>query len=466
MIVIPSYQNKTVVIVGLGRTGLSAAHALKASGANVMAWDDLEESRNQAQAQGITIDLLEHIHWDQVSALILSPGIPHLNPQPHPAANYARQHQIPILCDIDLLAQAYPQAKYIGITGTNGKSTTTSLIGHLLQAACVPSFVGGNIGTPVLELDPLPKDGRYILELSSYQLERSPHLNVDTVVWLNITPDHLERHGSLQDYVAAKAQIFKPKGEPQKIAIGIDDPESARIYEQLCQDASKEIVPVSITRELSHGVFVRQGALVDTYFSKGDKIDFASLPRLKGLHNWQNVALAYAALHLESIPFREEALQSFKGMPHRQELCGLWKDIQFINDSKATNIDSTLKALSSYEGIYLILGGLPKESMLDGIEAYKDRIQGAYLIGQAEGAFAEILDRWDIPYKQCAVLSTAVENSIADAQESTLPSKTILLSPACASFDQFKNFEERGKHFKDLVSAFMERSSLHTLTRP
>lgn len=455
MIKIPFYRNKHVVIVGLGRTGNSAVRALQASGAHVIAWDDKEDNRFSAMSQGVAVQPLDQIKWDQCEALILSPGIPHHYPLPHPAATYARQHQIPIICDIDLLARARPQAKYIGITGTNGKSTTTALIGQLMQVASIPCLVGGNIGNPVLEFDSLPEPERYVLELSSYQLERAPHLCIDTAVWLNITPDHIERHGNLRGYIDAKTNIFKPKGEFQKVAIGIDDPESDRIYERLRLDASKVVIPVSVTRQLARGIFVHKGMLVDTFFSKGEIVDLASLSQLKGLHNWQNIALAYAAISLEKIPFHLEALISFKGLPHRQELCGQKDGIQFINDSKATNIDSTLKALSCYPHVYLILGGVPKENLLNGIDAYKDRIRGVYLMGQASHVFAEILKKLGIPYQHCSVLKSAVEHAMTDARASSLKSKTILLSPACASFDQFQDFEQRGDHFKDVVKELL-----------
>jgi UDP-N-acetylmuramoylalanine--D-glutamate ligase len=455
MIAIPAFKDKCVVVVGLGRTGHSAIRALQASGAKIIAWDDHEHNRAPALAQGITLQSPDEINWGQVTALILSPGIPHQHPHPHPSASYARQLHIPIICDIDLLAQAVPQARYIGITGTNGKSTTTALIGHLMKAIQVPNQVGGNIGIPVLELSELGEDGRYILELSSYQLERAPHLSIDTAVWLNITPDHLERHGDLQGYVEAKANIFRPEGEAQNIAIGIDDTESHNIYETLKQDEAKVVVPVSVTRANPKGVFVRDGILTDTFFGKGEILDLKTLPSLKGQHNWQNIALAYAALTLENLAFDIEALRAFKGLAHRQELCGQKGAIQFVNDSKATNIDSTLKALPSYENIYLILGGQPKENMLDGIETYKHHIKSTYLIGQAAPAFAEILQQLDIPYKHCRELKAAVTQAINDAEASPLNPKTILLSPACASWDQFKDFEHRGQQFKDFVSALI-----------
>ena len=450
MILIPAFQNKRVVVIGLGRTGLSVVRALQSSGATVIAWDDQKTN---------ALSSLDQIEWDQVDALILSPGIPHQHPQPHPAVVYARQHHIPLICDIDLLAQAIPNARFIGITGTNGKSTTTALLGHVMQAIQVPSQVGGNIGVPVLELDPFSGEGWYILELSSYQLERAPHLSVDTAIWVNMTPDHLERHGDLKGYVAAKAHIFRPVGQAQNIAISIDDVESAQMYEKLCQDPAKVVVPVSLTIELPKGVFVRNGVLVDSYFSHSEILDLRTLSGLKGSHNWQNIALAYAAIHLENFSFDLDALRAFKGLAHRQEVCGQKGATQFINDSKATNIESTLKALSSYDNIYLILGGLPKESMLDGIETYKDRIQGIYLIGQAAQAFAEILKKQGIPYKQCGVLKAAVEQAIHDSNASPLTPKTILLSPACASFDQFKDFEQRGQQFKEIVTELLKKAS-------
>lgn len=436
MIPVSNYKNQLVVVMGLGRTGLSSVQALQAGGANVIAWDD-----NVQNQTNIPLQPPEQIDWTQVAALILSPGISHL----HPVALLAKQYQVPILCDIDLLAQSCPHTHYIGITGTNGKSTTTALLGHLLQAP-----VGGNIGKPVLELE--AHHHTYVLELSSYQLERCPHLHVNTAVWLNITPDHLERHGDLAGYVAAKKHIFTPFGQPQNIAISVDDAESFTVYQELIQDAAKNVIPVSLTRPLEHGIYVANGILID----QEPILNLKKLTNLKGMHNWQNIAMAYAAVRLAGFHFDVEALYQFKGLPHRQEPCGIINDIEFINDSKATNIDSTLKALPYYKNIHLILGGLPKADMLQGIEAFKDHIVFAYLIGQASDMFAKYLSSHGIPFQKCNILETAVQQAFSKAQAN----HTILLSPACASFDQFKDFEQRGERFKELVQKLAHTQQL------
>jgi UDP-N-acetylmuramoylalanine--D-glutamate ligase len=455
MIPVSCYRDQSVVVMGLSRTGLSAASALQRGGAVVIGWDDQEKNRLLAQERGVPLLPLEEIKWDKVAALMLSPGIPHRCPSPHPAAVLANQHQIPILCDIDLLAQMCPDAYYMGITGTNGKSTTTALIGELVQAAGRSAQVGGNIGRPVLDLDPFRSEGTYILELSSYQLERVPHLTVNIAVWLNITPDHLERHGGLEGYVAAKRHLFTPWEVPQQIAMSIDDVESKKIYSEISQDPAKTVVPVSMTQPLKGGVFVQEGVLMDDFFDGRAVLDLRTLEHLRGLHNWQNVSLAYAAVRLHNLPFDLHTLQAFKGLPHRQELCGIREGIHFINDSKATNIASTLTAVSAYENVFLILGGQPKESLLEGIEIFKDRILGTYLIGEAASIFKKTLSRQGIPCRISGTLEMAVKEAFSDAQANPLPMKTVLLSPACASFDQFKDYEHRGAVFKECVSSLL-----------
>lgn len=448
MIISNAFQGKTFYVVGWGRTGLSAAQSLKNSGARVFAWDDNATSQKNAQAQGFEVVAPQDINWSELSALVLSPGIPHIFPKPHLSANLALENYVPILCDVDLLAQALPEVEKVGITGTNGKSTTTALMSHLLKGAGLLVQMGGNIGVPVLDLEDHP-GATYVLELSSYQLERTPHLALDTAVLLNITPDHIDRHGDLVGYINSKKLIFQAQGSAQDVVIGVDTQESAEIFKGLSQDAAKRVVPISTLRSLEKGIYVQDGFLVDGYFEDHTQIyDLRQHPYLKGQHNWENILAAYGVLKLKGLTFDESVLEAFQGLVHRQELCGIQDNVHFINDSKATNIESTLRALAAYEHIYLILGGQPKESLLQGIETYASHIQKCYLIGEAQDQFSKSLDVAEIPFIKCGDLKTATQKAYEDASQAGGGRHVVMLSPACASFDQFKDFEDRGNQFK------------------
>jgi len=448
VIISNAFQGKAFYVVGWGRTGLSAAQSLKNSGARVFVWDDNATSQKTAQSQGFDVVSPQDVDWSKLSALVLSPGIPHTFPKPHLSAQLAQENHVPILCDVDLLAQALPQAQMVGITGTNGKSTTTALMSHLLKGAGLQVQMGGNIGVPVLDLEDQP-GATYVLELSSYQLERTPHLTLDTAVLLNITPDHIDRHGDLAGYVQAKRHIFQPQGSAQDIVIGVDTPESEAIFKGLSQDTVKRVVPMSTVRSLDKGVYIQDGFLVDGYFEDHARIyDLRQHPYLKGQHNWENILAAYGVVKLKGLTFDVSVLEAFQGLVHRQELCGIQDNVHFINDSKATNIESTLRALAAYENIYLILGGQPKESLLQGIETYTPHIQKCYLIGEAQDQFAKSLDVAKIPFIKCGDLKTATQKAYEDAVSPGNERRIVMLSPACASFDQFKDFEDRGNQFK------------------
>ena len=445
MIRIPHEPRRPVAVLGLGKSGLVAARALAASGAEVWAWDD-DEARRTTIA---TTDLYR-ADWTRPSALVLSPGIPHRFPAPHAIAAKATAARVPIIGEVELLFRAQPKATYVGITGTNGKSTTTALIGHLLRRAGKRAEVGANLGTPALALAPLEVGGIYVLEMSSYQLELMPTAHFDVAVLLNITPDHLDRHGGMAGYIAAKRHIFD-RQHPQDFAvIGIDD-EHCRAIRAGLRD--RHVIAIAIGREAASAITVRNGILSDE--TGREIMDLAKAPALPGLHNWQNAAAAFAvgrALGLSTAAIAA-GIETYPGLPHRQELIATRDGVRFINDSKATNADATAKALACYQPIYWILGGRPKEGGLDGLEPYYHRIAKAYLIGEAAPAFEKALKAEDVATIQCGTLDRAVALAAADAAAEKREGAVVLLSPACASFDQFANFEARGERFRELVNA-------------
>jgi len=444
MIRIPHEPGRPVAVLGLGKSGLVAARALAASGTEVWAWDDDAMKRKALS----TTDLYK-CDWSRPSALVLSPGIPQRYPAPHPIAAMATAANVPIIGEVELLFRAQPKATFVGITGTNGKSTTTALIGHVLRRAGKRAEVGANLGTPALALAPLEEGGIYVLEMSSYQLDLVPTARFDVAVLLNITPDHLDRHGGMAGYVAAKRGIFDRQRPQDWAVIGIDDEYCRAICEGL---AGRHVVAVAVGRQASTAIIVRHGILSDEI---GREImDLARAPALPGPHNWQNAAAAFAvgrALGLSNAAIAA-GIETYPGLPHRQELILTREGVRFINDSKATNADATAKALACYDSIYWILGGRPKETGLDGLEPYYHRIAKAYLIGEAAADFEKRLAGDDVATRQCGTLDRAVAAAAADAAAAKQEGAVVLLSPACASFDQFANFEERGERFRNLVN--------------
>lgn len=459
MIKITEFENQKVAILGLGRTGNSAAWALKAGNAQVFAWDDNSDSRLQAKSDGVSVVDLADLEWDQISALILSPGIA----ASHPYAVKATQAGVPIYCDIELLARAYKKTNFIGITGTNGKSTTTWLISYLLKASDHQVEMGGNIGKAALELKALEADGTYILELSSYQLERIFTPFLKTAVLLNITPDHLERHGDMVGYVKAKERIFELQKEVQNVVIGIDDEECFALYQKLLQKKTHRIVPISVIKRIPKGVYVEEGILIDDREGKAEEIlDLKTLQALPGSHNWQNIAAAYVTVSFEGLNKEQfiTHLQNFQNLPHRVQEVAVIDGIHFINDSKATNSDAAAKALACYEkNIFWILGGRAKANGLEGLENYFPRIQRAFLIGEAESQFAEHLEG-KVPYLRCHDLVKAVQEAYHHAVVCQKKPAYVLLSPACASWDQFKDFEHRGEVFQEIVNQLPRKIDL------
>jgi len=439
---------RKVAVMGLGKSGLATADALRAGGAQVWAWDDGEKGRAAAAARGFEPVDLAQCRWQDVSSLVLSPGIPHTYPQPNPVAALARTHRVEIIGDIELLARSERQASYIGITGTNGKSTTTALVGHILGRAGRRVAVGGNIGTPVLALDPLG-DGLYVLEMSSYQLELTPSLIFDVAVLINITPDHLDRHGGMDGYVAAKRLIFRGQKTPQTAVIGVDDDHCRAIQAELARRGAATVIPISAARRLERGVYVEAGILYDAIDGTPVPVaDLNPIPTLPGAHNWQNAAAAYAACRAVGVSAAAiaAALATYPGLPHRQELAALVDGVPFINDSKATNADAVAKALVCYDAIYWIAGGKPKEGGIDALTPFFPRIRRAYLIGEAAEAFARTLG--PVPHEITGTLAAAVAAAHRDTAGGKARGAVVLLSPACASFDQFASFEARGDAFR------------------
>jgi UDP-N-acetylmuramoylalanine--D-glutamate ligase len=452
MITVPGFEGRKVVVLGLARSGRAAVAALAAGGAEVLAWDDSEKTRAALAAEVPLCDPAT-IDWHEVAALVLSPGIPHSFPEPHPAVVRAREAGVSIIGDIELLGRAQRAARTIGITGTNGKSTTTALIGHILATAGTPVEIGGNLGPPALGLKPLGADGFYVLELSSFQLELLESLAFDIAVLLNITPDHLDRHGDMAGYVAAKRRIFARQGDRATAIVGIDDSISRDIADALRRDGTARIVPVSVGAAAPGGVYVEGGWLVDAIDGTPVRVfDLAEAPRLPGAHNAQNAAAAYAvARHAGLAPAAAIAgIRTFPGLAHRQELVDTIGGVRYINDSKATNADATEKALACYQAIYWIAGGLPKAGGIASLAPYFARLRHAFLIGNATGEFAATLDG-KVPYTRCGDLAAALAAAAEQARAERVPDAVVLLSPACASYDQFPNFEVRGDTFRRLV---------------
>ena len=456
MIDLSQFNDAPGAVVGLGRTGLTTSRALMDSGVEVWAWDDDSDARDQAQAVGLPLTDLYNCRWEQVHTLALSPGVPHTYPEPHPIARLARDSGCAIIGDMELLFRSSQEASYLGVTGTNGKSTTTALIGHILKQNNIETRVGGNIGSPVLALEPLPKDGYYVLEMSSYQLELTPSATFNIAVLLNISADHLDRHGGMAGYIAAKKQIFANQTSSNIAVIGIDDPHSESIYTSLKSEGLQQIIPISSMRRVKSGAYVLNGMLFDNLDGQNREVlDLRGISALPGVHNWQNAAAAYAATKAAGADEDRiiEGLRTYPGLPHRQELIAVIDGISYINDSKATNAEATARALACYDMICWIAGGRTKGDSLDLVKPYADRIVMACLIGEAVETFAKELPG-SIVVDRCGTLDVAVQRARQCAlQENKNGNVVVLLSPACASFDQFKNFEERGNAFRHLVEA-------------
>ena len=462
MIPVACFEGRTVAVFGLARSGLAAAKALIAGGARLACWDENEATRAVAAAEGLDLVDLAQADWSTFAALVLSPGVPLTHPAPHWTVLRAQAAGIEIMGDIELFARAVAMApehkrpRIVAITGTNGKSTTTALVGHVLRAAGRDARVGGNIGVGVLDLPDMHGGAIYVLELSSYQLDLTSTLKPDVAILLNVSPDHLERHGGMEGYLAAKRRVLLNQGKGDTAVIGVDDAYGQQICTEITAANKRTILPISARKSIGRGVYVLQGRLYDAVDGRvSEVIDLTPIRSLPGRHNWQNAAAAYAAARALGVSTVDaaEGLQSFPGLAHRMETIGAIGNVRFVNDSKATNADAARQAMSSYPKFYWIAGGQPKEGGITGLEDLFRGIVRAYLIGEAEDDFAKTLEG-QAPYARAGTLAAAVRAAFADARKEE-GEAIVLFSPACASFDQYADFEERGEAFRAAVQALI-----------
>lgn len=448
------FKGKNIAVLGLGRSGRTAALALQESGAQVVAWDDTTAARDAAKNENIHIEDLTTIDWHAIDELVLSPGIPHHYPAPHPIVAQAKAAGLKPISDIEILYKTQSEATYVGITGTNGKSTTTALVGHILKSTGHKCEVGGNIGIPVMNLEPLGKGGTYVLEISSYQLEITQSIHFNVSILLNVTPDHLDRHGGLEGYIAAKQLIYANSNPDDTLIIGIDDPHCFAIYERLKTSSQFNLVPISIQKKISNGLYVKEGQLIEGV-TDSNICDLSPLLRLKGQHNWQNTAAAFAACRTLGLKDSQiiNALESFPGLAHRQQLVKSWQQIRFVNDSKATNAEAVAQALAAYSGeaLYWLAGGRPKEGGIASLEPYFTNVNHAFIYGEAQDLFALSLEG-KVPYTRAKDLREATELALKKAENQPTTEIVVMLSPACSSFDQFKDFEQRGESFCSYIN--------------
>jgi UDP-N-acetylmuramoylalanine--D-glutamate ligase len=463
MIVSHAFAKCDVAVFGLARSGVASVKSLVAGGARVFAWDDKEESRTAAKREGAVIMPFAEWPWARLKTLVLSPGVPLTHPVPHAVVTAAKDAAVEIIGDMELFAREIRadraksgRAPVIAVTGTNGKSTTTALTGHILAQCGFNAEVGGNIGKSVLDLGTPSAKTIYVLEVSSYQIDLAPSLTPDVSVLTNITPDHIDRHGTIENYAAVKARLLEQTAKGGQLCIGVDDALTASIYTGFSSGA-RETTPVSVGKVLGRGVFVLDGTLYDAQGQRAAQVmNLTSVPNLPGAHNWQNAALAYAAVK----PFVKDArsiaaaITSFPGLPHRIEDVGRIGKVRFINDSKATNAEAAERALVCFPDIFWIAGGRAKEGGIESLAPHFSRVRKAYLIGEAADDFARALG--DAPHEISGTLERAVASAFTDARNSNVAAPVVLLSPACASFDQFADYEQRGDVFRALVKTLAQ----------
>ncbi len=463
MIPVQGFEGRRVAVLGLGRSGLATARALQAGGAVPCLWDDAPEAREKAEAAGFALtDLTRADAWEGAACLVVSPGIPHLYPEPNRLVARAMAAGVPIDNDIGLFFRSFATPdwdamdatpKVVAITGSNGKSTTTALIHHILKVAGRPTQIAGNIGRGVLDLDPAGAGEGVVLELSSYQTELARALTPDIAVFTNLSPDHLDRHAGLGGYFAAKRRLFA-EGGPDRAVIGVDEVEGRFLANQMAEGpADDRVIRVSSGSKLEGegwSVFARKGFLAE--WRKGRQvasIDLREVTGLPGAHNHQNACAAWAATRALGVAPKivEQAFHSFAGLPHRSQLVAERGGVRFVNDSKATNVDSAAKALQAFPRIRWIAGGLGKEGGIAGLKPFLGAVVKAYLIGHSARDFA--LELGELPHEICETMERAVARAAAEAE----PGETVLLAPAAASFDQYPNFEKRGEDFMARVRA-------------
>jgi UDP-N-acetylmuramoylalanine--D-glutamate ligase len=458
LIPITTFGGKKVALFGLGASGLASANALLAGGADVVGWDDNRDAVAKATSAGVPTGDLRHIDWSRIAALLLAPGAPLTHPAPHWSVGLARAAAVEVIGDIELFCRERacqaPQAPFVAITGTNGKSTTTALVAHLLRSAGHETQVGGNIGTAILSLQP-PRIGRvHVIEVSSYQIDLAPTLDPSIGILLNISEDHLDRHGTIREYAAVKERLVAGVPADGTAIIGVDDNWCAAAADRM-ERAGKRVVRVSVRRPLPDGLYVEAQTIMRAAGASARPIaHIGSIGSLRGIHNAQNAACAVAAALALSIQSDriQQGLISFPGLAHRMEQVGRSGRVLFVNDSKATNADSAAQALACFSAIFWIVGGKPKTGGLEPLAGFFPRIRKAYLIGEAAAEFALQLDG-RLSYVVAGTLDRAVELAARDAQACDLKEPVVLLSPACASFDQYRNFEVRGDRFRALVQA-------------
>jgi UDP-N-acetylmuramoylalanine--D-glutamate ligase len=467
MIPITTFVGKRVAVFGLGRSGLVSAQALARGGADVVAFDDSAKSLAEAKAAGIKTQDLQELDWSNVAALVLAPGVPLTHPSPHWTVGLARKAGAEVIGDIELFcrerARSGAQCPLVAITGTNGKSTTTALTAHLLKSAGRDAQLGGNIGVPVLALAPFAAGRIYVLEVSSYQIDLAPSLHATVGVLLNVTEDHLDRHGSMENYAAIKERLPASTEAGGTAVIGIDDAYTRAAADRIAR-AGKAVVRVSVREPLRNGYYAVGTQILRAAGEARPVAQLAGIGSLRGQHNAQNAACAVAAcvaLGLD-LPAIQKGLTSFPGLAHRMQEIGRKGRVLFVNDSKATNADSAARALASFHDIFWIAGGKAKSGGITSLAQFFPRICKAYLIGEAAKEFAATLDT-KVPYEITDVLPAAVAAAARDAAASDAKEPVVLLSPACASFDQFQNFEVRGQAFTGLVLAMpgIERATTH-----
>jgi UDP-N-acetylmuramoylalanine--D-glutamate ligase len=456
MIPVTTFAGKRVAVFGLGGSGLASALALKAGGTEVVADDDDAGKVAAAAKAGIATADLRQLAWPKLAALLLAPGVPLTHPAPHWSVGLARAAGVEVIGDIELFCRERrrlaPQSAFVAVTGTNGKSTTAALTAHLLRSAGMDVQLGGNIGTAILSLEP-PQGGRvHVIEVSSYQIDLAPTLDPSVGILINVSEDHLDRHGTLRHYAAVKERLVARVQRHGTAIIGVDD-DWCRAAADRIERSGRHVVRVSIERSLAEGLFVADGEIVRAARGSADAIaNLRGIGSLRGLHNAQNAACASAAaLALGMTPAAvQEGLRTFPGLAHRMEPVGRKGRVVFVNDSKATNADSAARALACYSDIFWIAGGKPKSGGIDSLTSYFPRIRKAYLIGEAADAFAAGLRR-QVPFVLAGTLDRAVALAAEDAEAAAEMAPVVLLSPACASFDQFRNFEARGDAFRELV---------------
>lgn len=466
------------VVYGLGISGISAINFLAKNNEQIIATDDnlqkiSDSKKNLSQknpdlAKKTTFLSPNDIDFDENTTVIFAPGIPLYHPKPHKILEICQKTKAKLTCDLEVFYNLNTQNDFIGITGTNGKSTVTALVGFILEELNIESQIGGNIGLPCFDLEQ-KADTAYVFETSSYQLDLINDIHFKVSALLNITPDHIDRHGSMQGYINSKKTIFKQQKPGDFAIINIDNAHSKQIFDELEQNQAfkSDLIAISTHSICKNGVSLKDKMLYNRIAGQNFKFELGEI-FLKGKHNEENIATAFAILYcyLKQKNLLDEstqskiiaAIQKFKGLKHRMQFVGTIDNINFINDSKATNAISAKNALEYYDNIFWILGGKSKEGGITELVPYFNKIKKAFLIGDASDEFAQILQKNDVKFEKCNTLANAIEKSFFEAKNHSLKEKNILLSPACASFDQWKSFEQRGDFF---CKSFNELQNLH-----